>query len=155
MFFAIRLMTLLAFTTHAVLGCCLSHGSCLREHTAALTGQCCDHGNHSCASHNDVESHAHGDLEVASTLLCNAGCTEFLSADHGHSNGCDHATCAFGVSRMTSNPLNLQFAANSTGAHSVICSWLCSCRATGHFCNALDSPPRALHNRAVFQVWLI
>jgi len=97
MFFAIRLLTLVAFTAHAVLGCCLSHGSCMQEQAAILTGHGCDHDGHACDSHGHDDEHASNGHEIATASIAENGVDTCPLEGHGHSNHCDDGQCVFGI----------------------------------------------------------
>ncbi len=155
MSFAIRMMTLVAFTAHAVLGCCLSHGSCMREQAAVLTEHCCDHTALAVEVHNHDEnhtntSHEHGDelVQVTSSLSCNNDLP-------GHSNHCDDVSCIFGVSSVGGNAAELLTSVHAIWITSPVDFWRHTSMLAGYAPTALPSHSRALSNRSILQVWLI
>ncbi len=64
MFLGLRLLTLIAFSAHAALGCCLSHGECQSEQTLSVSSLCCDHEHHAVDAHSHDHSH-HGPERAA------------------------------------------------------------------------------------------
>jgi len=151
MFLAVRILTLVAFTAHAVLGCCLSHGSCMRDQVAVLSGYCCEHDEH---AHEEL-LHSDAEHELNSVSVSVAVCLECPREGHGHSNHCDDGKCVFGVSGSNGNSGDWQPA--------VVLSWINAsvdhCRGPSQLIaflgNWLDGPPRIHKDRSVLQVWRI
>lgn len=159
MFFAIRLLTLVAFTAHAVLGCCLSHGSCMREQAAIFAGHCCSHDDDLRDAHESCEGHSH-DADVVSetingTACITSGCEVHPTRGQGHSNHCDDPTCTFGVSTNTSNAATWQFFVVVNWIDTSAGFWLKPSLDSGFARCFLDTLPKATQNRAVNQVWLL
>lgn len=161
MFFAIRLLTLVAFTVHAVLGCCLTHGSCTHEQTEILTGHACSHDDHSTDVPDFCESHLHSlsdeHSETLRSLACvNGACNSQPIEGHSHSNHCDNTRCIFGVSTSTSNAAARQFLADACWLKLPVELWVKPYLHGGSVwiwhAGGLPKPPQ---NRAVHQVWLI
>jgi hypothetical protein len=151
MFLAIRLLALIAFTGHSVLGCCVSHGSCTREQSPAIATApttCCDHSNPFCGEDNRRQVAQANILESTSSTDCDP-------TDPGHSSHCEHIHCVFGLNVGTGYFANW------------FCSpWIVWDRAffdlklgTAHVFSVANSslhrPPQDLCSRAILQVWLI
>ncbi len=164
MFFAIRLLTLVAFTMHAVLGCCLSHGSCMREQTAIMTGHGCGQDNPSHDVHNTC-NHAQDVPTVvpeAASPICATRAGDVLGIEgrtivghHGHSNHCDDASCVFGVSPVTAQVLIGQSLLDASWINTADSFWPKPIVLGGVLVHWLDCPSRASQSRAVHQRWLI
>jgi hypothetical protein len=155
MFFAIRLLTLVAFTAHAVLGCCLSHGSCMQEQAAILTGHGCDHDGHACDSHGHDDEHASNGHEIATASIAENGVDTCPLEGHGHSNHCDDGQCVFGIAEAPTSFSDLQSIANPVWINASVDFWQVASRAADFVGSWLDGPPKAPLTRAVHQVWLI
>lgn len=157
MFLAIRLLTLIAFTAHAVLGCCLSHGSCMREQVAVLNEHVCEHHDHQCDSHKhehqEDESHANRASESAFSLA--VSCVSCPLGCHEHSRHCNDATCVFGVIGSATTLSDLQFAADAIWIDASVDFWLLAASRTDFVVEQLDGPPSSPHSRALLQVWII
>jgi hypothetical protein len=161
MLFAIRLLTLMAFTVHAVLGCRLTHGSCTHEQTEILTGHSCDHADHSTDAHDfgeiDEPSLSDEHSETQQSLVC-AATSSFTQPieGHSHSNHCDNTRCIFDVSTSASNAAAKQFLADACWLKLSVELWAKPCLHGGFVwiwhAGGLPKLPR---NRAVHQVWLI
>lgn len=154
---AVRMLTLVAFTAHAVLGCCLSHGSCMREQVVALSGQCCDHEDHSEADHvgddDDEHSHQVEKLDAALEFAVIGVASPFEG--HGHPKHCNDGPCVFGLSGNSSGPTGLQILIVSSWISTSANFWRWPC-SHGVFLGAwLDGPPSIHVERSVLQVWLI
>ncbi len=157
MFYAIRLLTLVAFTAHAVLGCCLSHGSCMQEQAAILTGHGCDHDEHACDSHGHKDEHALNEHETAtvSISVVASGLDVCPLNRQGHSNHCEDDHCVFGMAGASASLSELQATAHQIWLKASVDYWQRVTRAADLVGNWLDGPPRTPLNRAVHQVWLI
>ncbi|MGV3485499.1 MAG: hypothetical protein ACO1RT_13870 [Planctomycetaceae bacterium] len=151
---AIRMLTLVAFTAHAVLGCCLSHGSCMRGHAVTLAEHGCEH-DHAIHGQESPGCHDHVIHEVASeVVLCTSG--SLLPDDgHDHPRHCDDVKCVFGVSACSFNVPDWLFATSTTWSDSSVDFWPTPCLGTGFAIHSPGGPPRALLDRAVLQVWRI
>ena len=100
----IQRLTLIAFTVHAVLGCCA-------HHSHAQGGECCEHVSaHRCDSHGAYEAehalddctHEHECPEVPASggVVQNpAACGCDLPCDHSHS--CNETRCAYVIPSTT------------------------------------------------------
>lgn len=109
MFLGLRLLTLVAFSAHAVLGCCLSHGDCQNEQAASISSPCCNHEHHAVEaplhdhSHhglNESSDNESSDNEPADIEPVNIGSVEHAKCESGsdhHSHHCDDAQCVFSV----------------------------------------------------------
>ena len=155
MFLAVRLLTLVAFTAHAVLGCCLSHGSCMQEQVANLTGHICDHDEHTCDSNQVVAGHSHAGKAVKSELVFAIGCDVCPIESRNHSSHCDDLACVFGLAGGSSSFSDLQFVAIVSWVNVSVNYWLEASRHSGYVLNGLERPPHAPSDRAVLQVWRI
>ncbi|AMV32227.1 hypothetical protein VN12_08895 [Pirellula sp. SH-Sr6A] len=155
MFLAIRLLTLIAFTAHAVLGCCLSHGSCMREQVAVLNDHACDHHDHQCDSHGHEEDESHDNQASESVFSSAASCVPCPFGSHDHSRHCDDATCVFGVVGSPTTLSDLQFAADAIWIDESVDFWHLASRRTDFVVEQLDGPPSSPRIRALLQVWII
>lgn len=160
MFFAIRFLTLIAFTAHAMLGCCLSHGSCMQEHAAMLTGHCGDHSINVRNVHENCESHSRDVSDKVSENHPASDCQILAFAGlpidgHGHSHHGDDARCIFGFSSGTSTAAAWQWWADASWINTSVDFRQMPCLHGGLVRIWLDGLPQADHNRAVHQVWLI
>lgn len=156
---AFRILTLLTFAAHAVLGCCMSHGDCMREQTGMLANACCDTATHvNC----DVEHEKHGGHDEGETdenghdvLDSSATCFDSQPTNHGQHRHCDDTNCAFGVSPVPTSSLN----AISDGLV-LWCGSLEGFNLLNRQCSGSEDPyrDRVLRpscTRAILQVWLI
>ncbi len=149
MFFVLRMLTLVAFAAHAVLGCCLSHGSCMQDHASANVSHCSEHHCHTGDVHDS--SHHHDDQPFTGDSEDGHSCP---TDPPGHPNHCDDAKCVFGIA--THGPYSTIWTLGvlgfwgGGGALGFLPSQQCCLRSTPS-----DSPPPTLCNRAVLQVWLI
>ncbi len=161
MFFAIRLLTLVAFAVHAVLGCRLTHGSCTHEQTEILTGDACSHDDHSTDAHYLCEGHAHSlsdeHSETHRSLACvNSACNSQPIEGHSHSNHCDNTRCIFDVSTSASNAAARQFLADACWLKLAVELWEKPDMHGGSvWIWHVGGWPMSPQNRAVHQVWLI
>ena len=161
MFFAVRLLTLVAFTVHAVLGCCLAHGNCLHEQSEILTRDACSHDDHSMDAHDFCESHAHSlsdeHSETLRNLNCvNSACNSQPIEGHSHSNHCDNTRCIFDVSTSASHAAARQFLADACWLKLPVELWVKPCLHVGSvWIWHAGGLPRSRQNRAIHQVWLI
>ena len=153
---AIQLLTLIAFTAHAVLGCCLSHGSCMREHVVVLNDHVCDHHDHQCDSHeHEYEEDESHDNQARESVFSRAlRCIPCPSSSHNHSRHCDDVTCVFGVIGSPTSLSDLQFAADAIWIDAFVDFWHLASHRTD-FAGRLDGPPGSQHIRALLQVWTI
>jgi hypothetical protein len=156
---ALRLLTLVTFTAHAVLGCCLAHGDCMREQAGKLAMACCDaetHGN--CEDeheHHDCDDELESGVAALDDFDSVAVCSESQPVNHGHHRHCDDTNCVFGVSQDAGISLN----AVSDG----LVLWsgsLQGFKALHRQCHNSRDPyrdrlPLSSCNRAILQVWLI
>lgn len=159
MLLAIRLLTLVTFTAHAVLGCCLTHGSCMREQAVVLNDDCGDHHDHECDSHkaNEEQNHEHHSNE---TRLCFDGyyfadiAEKHDHSEHDHSEHCNDGICVFGLA----DPATLSDMKVVSAASWNQLSARYSIAITRHvieFVDLLRGPPSGPHIRALLQVWTI
>ncbi len=155
MLLAIRMLTLIAFTAHAVLGCCLSHGSCMREQSAVLNGHICDHHDHDCDAHEDDEDQSHDNPTSEPEFRFVVNCDAYPVGSHDHSKHCDDATCVFGVISSPTSMSDLQFVADAIWIDGSVDFWLLSARNSDFVDDWLKGPTRAPYSRAVLQVWTI
>ncbi len=124
----LRILTIIAFAAHSLLGCCLSHGDCRLERESASVEQCCDHDH----SHHDENSD---------------------TPDHGESH--DHAECVLGDLGVETKGTDWQFAFLGFCDYSVAKELLApSLLRSDWFCR-LGSVPRHDSSRAALQVWHI
>jgi hypothetical protein len=156
---ALRILTLVTFTAHAVLGCCLSHGDCMREQTGTLANACCDSVAHGDCEDGHEHHGGHDELEGGKTAHDGtdsfASCSESQPVNHGHHRHCDDSNCVFGVSQDAGGSLN----AVSDGLV-LWCGSLEGFKSLNRQCHTSRDPyrdrlPRSSCNRAILQVWLI
>jgi hypothetical protein len=163
MFFALRLITLIAFAMHAMLGCCLLHGSCIGDQKTEAIAPCCQHPAHAyCISNknnNTQNDGANDDRserdEVASVKIDDAECVADESNSDRQSNHCDHVRCTFGS--------NFEPGSSVTRVNSGESVWICGfdeVQVHRYCCQSLADMSRnpfrqVIANRANFQVWII
>lgn len=155
MFLVIRMLTLIAFIAHAVLGCCLSHGSCMREQVAILNDHVCEHHDHQCDAHEHEEDESHGNQASEPEFSVAVICIPCPFGNHDHSRHCDDATCVFGIVGIASNLSDLQFAADVIWIDVSVDLWHLAARRTDFIIEDLVGPPSSPHIRALLQVWII
>lgn len=157
MFFAIRMLTLVAFTAHAVLGCCLSHGNCMQNQAVLLTVQCCDHDDYAGDTHNDHDESgvSHIELEQHSSFDLLSVCPSCPFEGHGHSNHCDDSECVFGLSGNNDSSIVWPFLVVSSCINTTINFWHGASPHAKFLRAWLDGPPSIHVERSVLQVWLI
>lgn len=160
MFLLIRLLTLSTFAAHAVLGCCLAHGSCLQEQIPSSLDGCDGHGHGCvtrCADRACGDRHLHFALESCDRAEKQAENLEApaVPAESGHQqHNCEDSRCAFDVgydntastSSISMNLTCVTCAATTCDNLPMVCR---SC---------LRTPTRVrqtLNNRAMLQVWVI
>lgn len=154
---AVKLLTLVAFTAHAVLGCCLSHGSCMREQVVILAGIGCNPNEHdkACDSHGHGDEHASEGHQITTASIADNGIDACPLEGHGHSNHCDDGQCVFGITGAPTSLSDLQSVANPIWINASVDFWQVASRAADFVGNWLAGPPKTPLNRAVHQVWLI
>lgn len=155
MCFAIRMLTLVAFTAHAMLGCCLSHGSCMQVQAAILTGHGCDHDEHAFDSHEHDDEHVSNAHETDAMSIAENGFGACPLERHGHSNHCDDSQCVFGIAGTPTSLSDLQSVANPVWINASVDYRQAAFRAADFVGTWLDGRPKTPLNRAVHQVWLI
>ncbi len=107
---SIQQLTLIAFTVHAVLGCCLHHShaigaECCGEHVATEHELSHDHEGHCCHSHVSSAFTGKAVAESVETLpAIDAICCEY---SHKHSQQCQEASCSFAPT--TVKPIDVTF----------------------------------------------
>lgn len=156
MIVAIRLLTLITFTAHAVLGCCVSHGSCFggSTETSAIAG--CDHPSHG-NGHAEHEQHGASDCKVqvqAAAGHLHVGGEE-QSTNQRHRHHCGGIHCVFGVSHHSGNTVS-----SLRGSTVLWCGHPVEKYSLGISCGGSCDPhrdrlPPSLGHRALRQVWLI
>lgn len=152
---AIRLLTLFTFTAHAVLGCCVSHGSCMREQAGTRVNACCDSAIHSNCDdehdhHGERKSEVGGQLVSPSYMVC----LDEQTTNHENHRHCDDLQCVFGVSHDASTLSSV------SGDLVLWCGRLEESQSLPRQCHGSRDPysdrlPQSLCNRAILQVWLI
>lgn len=155
MLIAIRLLTLITFTTHVVLGCCLSHGRCDSNLAETSTIAGCDNPGH---TDGPAEHEHHGtgcefQVHEAHGQLCLGG--EEQSNNPGHKHHCGDIHCVFGVSQHAGNTVSSLRGLSvlwyghprETIAHTL--------RSGGNRDAYRDRLPPSFCNRAMRQLWLI
>lgn len=156
---ALRILTLFTFTAHAVLGCCLSHGDCMREQTGTLANACCDSVKQSDCEDGHEHHGSHDELESGVTAHdatdSFAACSDSQPVNQGHHRHCDDTICVFGVNQDTGGSLN-----SVSDGLVLWCGRLEGFKSLNRqFCASRDlyrdRSLRSLCNRAILQVWLI
>jgi hypothetical protein len=157
MWFAIRLLILVAFAAHAGLGCCLTHGNCFSWRGSADAGHhCCDQEIH----HGAASSIS----DQADELSCNCfdvprpvlvGSSEESRVPQQFSC-CNHSKCVF----VTSDSAGAKFNELSRSVDSFLADLRFGDRTVPSLsvvpCSDLSKIPiPALSVRAMLQVWLI
>ena len=136
----IRRLTLIAFTVHAVLGCCA-------HHSHAQGSDCCKHvALHQSDSHGDCESeHEHDgctEKQVCSEVLSSgevvesfADCGCALPCDHSHA--CNETRCAYLISSTATDDFDadvffceLDLAVSTKSLLGTVCANLRTCWPT-------------------------
>lgn len=157
----IRLCTLIAFAAHAGLGCCLTHGKCMRLQCSSLaTGSCAsdvhadceDHDHHDHLSEPESGEESHGThFGVESESLS----WQLLPIDDRHDHPCADVHCVF------------DHGLDAVGPRSIVtCGFVFRCgdleglTALHRQCYRNREPyrdrsTRSACNRAITQVWLI
>ncbi len=159
MCFSLRLLTIVAFSAHAVLGCCLSHGDCHRQHAPLAGSIGCDHDHHAEEGHHAELGHHHNHSQMA--LSESAGEEPLVSTtcapvDEGHSHHCDDTQCVFSATAgAPSVACHLAMSVNVSWVgvlmdlrHQPICSGKQTRRST-------DQRALTCENEALLQVWQI
>ena len=152
MFLAIRLLALLTFTAHAVLGCCLSHGSCSLDQEAMLELHCCEHAEHACEVDYDHQCSEDGSQQAAHEHTHDGSCE---ATDQGHSEHCDHAHCIFGLNVDSGQPSLWLVQYWAVWDYVLTDAQLNPSRKCRNVEASLHRSPHELCNRSVLQVWLI
>lgn len=167
MFLAIRLLTIITFTAHSAFGCCLTHGSCVRDQAETRANACCRSSSHenASASHEDAshenceDEHEHGEFESSvnahEVLNSLSESSNSQPINHEHHRHCEDAHCVFWVSHDAGGSLN----AVSDGLV-LWCGSLTGFKSPIRQCFGSRGPyrdplPPSLCNRAILQVWLI
>jgi hypothetical protein len=99
----IQRLTLIAFTAHAVLGCCLHHShaigsDCCGEQVAAECESSHDHDGHCSHSHHEHGDNSNVDQDSLLPSIEAACC----ACSHEHSHQCDESRCNFVPTNMKS-----------------------------------------------------
>ena len=155
MYWAIRLLTIVSFTAHAVLGCCLSHGSCMQKQTLLLADSDCGHDEQLCISHSDHETHSHAEQATDVAVVSFTARESCPVRGQEQSRHCDDAKCVFGILGTTTTLSELQFASDATWGRESRDSWLLVSRPTTLGGDQQATRSNKLPNRAVLQVWMI
>lgn len=156
----IQQLTLIAFTVHAVLGCCWHHShaigsECCGEQIAAETEDA-DHHN-GCCCHSPEESpikDSIGDGGSDAEFLVESVCCE---ESHGHSHHCKEAHCSF----VPCNAKQLDFEHGELSITAILNGEIELARLTGQLTNRVDRivfdeiALSSLHRCAVLQSWQI
>jgi hypothetical protein len=158
MSFAIRLLTLVAFAAHAVLGCCLTHGNCVSWRGNAESGQqlCCDHEDHH-GETGTVSVQANNVAENCVEVfgLVPTGTSKQSGVPH-QSSCCDHSKCVFGISDSAGPKSDEKPQSNdAVWAELAFGNGLSPGLSTVPFHVQSKIPIPALAARAMLQVWLI
>lgn len=154
MFWTVRLLTFVAFTAHAVLGCCFSHGNCLPEQTIVLSVQDCVDNNDLCSSHGDQRLHWHQEQSTALSVVDASSCVSCPAGGHDHTRHCDDSSCVFGVVETTTL-FDLQLLSDVIWGGATLDSWLLVSQDFAFVSEPQAGPPNAHLVRAVLQVWII
>jgi hypothetical protein len=156
---ALRILTLITFTVHAVLGCCLSHGDCMREQAGTLANDCCDSPTHGDCEDGHEHHGDHDELEsgviAQDTTDSSAARSDSRPFNHEHHRHCDDTNCVFGVSHDAGGSLN-----SASDGLVLWCGKLDGFKSLNRQYYASRDPyrdrtPQSLCNRAILQVWLI
>lgn len=85
----LRILTIIAFAAHSLLGCCLAHGDCRPEQESAAVDHCCDHSSSGQHDDEDGQDDEHGQ---------NDGGRDRHESGHRHDHGKhhDHSDCVLG-----------------------------------------------------------
>ena len=153
---ATRILTLLAFTAHAVLGCCLSHGECTHPQTTSLVGHCCEHDEGAQESSEDVGSLHSSCIAGAHPSACSANSFDLDdSSQHQHSSGCDDLSCAYLGDVNAGAAVAGQHTPFASIVDALIEDWLRPAPGPTHAIAGLYLSTPAVCHRALLQVWLI
>lgn len=180
---AIRLLTLAAFTAHAALGCCLSHGSCMHERLAVLDQPVCDHAEHGeHAAHGDQaesggyaahgaacqrspERSPRGHVPTAHDIMAahqiTAACIDAEDTESYNPQGPDHShhgdedSCVFVVTSPAVVSSAWQLGVGSSWVNVSGEAIGDASRQPNYFSDQLPGPSRVLQLRAQLQRWLI
>jgi hypothetical protein len=156
----IQRLTLIAFTAHAVLGCCWHHShaigsECCGEHIAVETEDA-DH-HHRCCCHSHDESPVEDSIDDGGSdadFFVESVCCE---ESHSHSHQCNEAHCSF----VPCNAKQLDFEISDFSINAILNGEIeLSCLA-GQLTNRVDLTLfdeitlSSLHRCAVLQSWQI
>jgi hypothetical protein len=149
---AIKVMLLVAFTAHTVLGCCAAHGHCMERQAVPMSDACCDDHNH---SSDDQEFAGKRITESPECMGVTNGISACFTDGLGHTRHCEDEQCVFGDTTARSVSIEISFAilAWNDCAVSISPKNFLDARYTNHHFGELV--PWALANRSVIQVWLI
>lgn len=136
----LRILTIIAFAAHSLLGCCLSHGDCGSERESASVEHCCDHDQ---ASHRGERPHNE------------SGQDHDGSGQNPHEEHHDHAECVLGDLGVEIKGTDWQFAFLGSCYGNFIEELIVPNLPDNHWTCRRESVPRHDSRRAARQVWRI
>lgn len=153
----LRILTLLTFAAHAVLGCCLSHGSCTDDPSRSHVETCCGHshptqdGHEACEAEPDAPSECRSEPDTTTSPAYLHGSSD----GDGGSGPCDHSRCVFDIAVRSLVVLDWKASADIGWLGPFFDGRLVPFSEVSARTVGAQGPPKPLTSRASLQVWLI
>lgn len=153
----LRILTLLTFAAHAVLGCCLSHGGCMLHPEHSHVESCCEHSHTSEHGHDETNSgfEAPSDSGAGSDTASNTAPVQCSTERERGSGPCHDPHCVFDVAVRSVVLLDWKASADICWLEPIVDCKLVSFSAVSVRTLGLGGPPNPFPGRASLQVWLI
>jgi len=148
--FAVRLLLLISFTAHALLGCCLLHGNCWHAPHANISDSCASECGHHSEHTSDHQPHigTHRQ-EIDSNCFVPRSAKLPLPVDQ-----CQDTNCSFGLALAPLYKYTLHYDLLALFSASPVFRFTPHVKKPGV---GLSLEPNSISNghRAFFQIWLI